>query len=516
MIRRPRGLRWRLVAGFVGISVLATVLVGATALLLRRAALLDEVTQATQERFYADLQMAAATVNEHAVHVEADDAAGLGRYRVLTDPDLAALGRRLSEASEVPVLIWQPADREWFRSHLDSPIGQPSELQSIVGQGLIGRVRVRIDGRPTLIVGARVASDALHVYRFVDLTPIDRELQALGRTIATAGAVPVLVALVVGSVAAAGLIRPLRRARDAARRFGDGDHDVRLPVTGNDELAELSRSFNDMAASLQGTVAELVELEARQRQFVADVSHELRTPLTALVASVEVLEDDLRATVDGDADRRAATLLTVDEVRALRELVEDLMEISRFDAGRAVLQESPIDLAAAIGATLRRRGWHDVHVAVPGGLRVWADARRLDTIVANLVGNARTHGAAPVEVRVAAEGADVLVDVVDHGPGIPAELRDQLFERFVKGDQARQRTGGSGLGLSIARENARLHGGDLRLRADGTRGARFRLELPGRRLVGDAAAPDSDAPDVAVTDGHVTDAGAPVGEEVPR
>jgi two-component system sensor histidine kinase MtrB len=225
-------------------------------------------------------------------------------------------------------------------------------------------------------------------------------------------------------------------------------------------------------------VGDLRELEASHRRFVADVSHELRTPLTALTTAADVL-DAHRAGLD-EAGGRAARLL-VHESRRLAGLVEDLMEISRLDAGAAPMAWEQVDVGALVRAAVASRGWTDrVAIVAPSPAVTVADARRLDAIVANLVGNAIEHGAPPVQVAIAATADAVTVVVSDGGGGIaPADL-PRVFDRFFKADLARPGGRGSGLGLAIARENARLHGGDLTVASPPACGAAFTLTLPRR------------------------------------
>jgi two-component system sensor histidine kinase MtrB len=271
----------------------------------------------------------------------------------------------------------------------------------------------------------------------------------------------------------------VRRLAEAARQMSGGDLSARVEPAGRDELAQLVTAFNAMAAALQDKVDELEEMEARARQFAGDVSHELRTPLTAMTAVADILGDGTAA--DGDAT--AAARLVGQEIRHLNRLVGDLIEINRFDAGSAQLRAEDTDVAAAVRECLRVRNWAGVCCTVPAGLTVRLDRRRYDVIVANLVGNALRHGAPPVTVRASiqagrAGGSELMLEVSDHGPGLPAGAIGHVFDRFYKADSARTRSEGSGLGLAIAQENARLHGGRIDAANNPEGGAVFTVRLP--------------------------------------
>jgi two-component system sensor histidine kinase MtrB len=275
------------------------------------------------------------------------------------------------------------------------------------------------------------------------------------------------------------VLLPVRRLAHAATRMSGGDLSVRIPPRGRDELAQLVTSFNGMASALEDKVGELEGMEARARRFAGDVSHELRTPLTAMTAVVDILHEHPGLT--GDA--ATAARLVQQEVQHLNRLVEDLIEISRFDAGTAQLVTDDTDVATAVSRCLRARSWTDVSADVPAGLTVRLDRRRFDVILANLVGNALRHGALPVTVTAGlqpdGQGANRLtVDVRDHGDGLPPAAIPHLFDRFYKADTARARSEGSGLGLAIAWENARLHGGHIDAGNHSGGGAIFTASLP--------------------------------------
>jgi two-component system, OmpR family, sensor histidine kinase MtrB len=275
------------------------------------------------------------------------------------------------------------------------------------------------------------------------------------------------------------VLLPVRRLARAAQRMSGGDLSVRIQPRGRDELAQLVTSFNGMASALENKVGALEQMEARARQFAGNVSHELRTPLTAMTAVVGILHEDPGLT--GDA--AAAARLVRQEVLHLNRLVEDLIEISRFDAGTAQLVTDETDVANAVGRCLRVRGWSGVRTDVPAGLTARVDRRRFDVVLANLVGNALRHGGPPVIVKADIQpdgrgGGQLAVEVRDHGRGLASAAIPHVFDRFFKADTARARSEGSGLGLAIAWENARLHGGHIDVGNHPGGGAVFTVSLP--------------------------------------
>jgi signal transduction histidine kinase len=278
----------------------------------------------------------------------------------------------------------------------------------------------------------------------------------------------------VGVVLARRLLAPVAAAGAAARSLAEGMLDTRLPHAGADEFGAWAASFNEMADALQAKIAALTEAQARERRFTADVAHELRTPLTALVAEAELLRAHAGRMPADVAD--VAGLVSHD-VGRLRRLVDDLLEISRLDAGAESVRAERVDAGELLAALIAARGW-DGAVAVTGSAPALAtDRRRLERILANLVGNALEHGGGRAEVRLGSDGRDALIAVSDHGPGIPEAFRPHLFDRFSKADPSRT-SAGSGLGLAIARENALLLGGAIGVESAPGAGAAFTLRLP--------------------------------------
>jgi len=203
------------------------------------------------------------------------------------------------------------------------------------------------------------------------------------------------------------------------------------------------------------------------------VAHELRTPLTALVGEASLLREHVAAMPD--AARRPAELL-IHDVARLRRLVEDLMEVSRFDAGSEAVLAEPVRLADLAGAVVRSRGWEG-RVRIHGTAELRTDPRRVERIVANLIGNAIEHGGGSAAIRLASGNGFATIEVTDHGLGIAPKDLGRIFDRFSKVDTSRTGTG-SGLGLAIAREHARLLGGDIEVRSEPGSGATFTVRLP--------------------------------------
>lgn len=458
--RRPLGLRARLVTTFALVAALVAVAVAGISYAV--------VRNVTLQRGMDD------AVREARLHL--DDAAAT----LAGDPRPERLRRflaRVEARSQADVVALTGGDPVTTSISL-TEAAIPDELRAPVDAGRVAAVRTIRGDDAVAVVGGAVRPSGPAFYFFFPQQDIVDDLALLARVLAATSGVLVVVSALIGAAAASGVLRPIARTRAAVRAVAAGDLDARLGEEGGDELAELARAFNTMTAALRRTVGELRELEAGQRRFVSDVSHELRTPLTALTTACEVLD----ANTDGltDAGRRAARLVVV-ESRRLTSLVEDLMEISRMDAGAAEMTLERIDVVRSIRGALRSRGWLDeVDVNGDDGVTVFMDARRLDAIIGNLVGNARSYGRPPIAVTVRTTPDDVEVDVSDHGDGIPPEHLHRVFDRFYKVDRSRS-SGGTGLGLAIARENARLHGGHLDVASEEGRGTTFTMRLPRQR-----------------------------------
>ena len=354
----------------------------------------------------------------------------------------------------------------------------PADLKAEVANGRLAYAWTTVGGRPSVVVGGRMRPSGPDFYFVRDATALERTLQQLRLALGVGAFLLVLVALLVARSVARGVLAPVEAASRAAERIEGGDLSARVPVTSDDEFGAWAERFNRMAAALAETIGRLETAEAQNRRFVADVAHELRTPLAALVAEASILRDHLGAL---PAESRRAGELLVADIGRLRSLVDDLMEVSRFDARAEQIALEPIDVGRLV-TTVARARLPEAAVVVPDErLVIDTDPRRLERILGNLLDNAREHAAgAPVEVRVETTAtlvAEVVVSVADRGPGVPEDRLERIFERFYKADPSRH-GGSSGLGLAIAAEHAALLGGHLTARNRSRGGLRIELRLP--------------------------------------
>jgi two-component system sensor histidine kinase MtrB len=344
---------------------------------------------------------------------------------------------------------------------------------------------------PGIVVGSQVRLPADdRTYTLYYLFPLDEQqktLELVSRAMLVAG-VPLLL-LVAGLtwLVTRQVVTPIRMARRVAERLAAGQLQERLRVTGEDDLARLATSFNQMASNLQKQIRQLEELSRLQRRFVSDVSHELRTPLTTVRMASDVIHD-ARPGLDPVTGRAAELLQT--QLDRFETRLADLLEISRFDAGAAVLEADDVNLVdvahrvADMTAGLAAQRHTRVVVHDPGvPCLAEADVRRVERIVRNLVTNAIDHAESrDVEIHIAADERAAAIAVRDHGVGLGPGESAMVFNRFWRADPARARTsGGTGLGLSISLEDTHLHGGWLQAWGRPGEGAQFRLTLP-RRL----------------------------------
>ncbi|MBK0422404.1 DUF769 domain-containing protein [Leucobacter sp. CSA2] len=314
-----------------------------------------------------------------------------------------------------------------------------------------------------------------------DLSDTQSTLNFVQRTLLiTAAAMMAFIGILVW-VMSRFAFRPIRAAADTSRKITAGESDARMPRMNDEHFDVLSDGFNDMADTLQARITELDTLSEMQQRFVSDVSHELRTPLTTIRLASEVLQGS--AGDLGPVNQRAVEVLN-GQVERFESLLTDLLEISRYDAGRVTLETEPTNLVALaneVVGSLQPLSAGVIEVRAMGGyVPVEVDARRIRRIVSNLVGNAIEHGEGkPIVVALDSNASAVALTVRDWGIGMAAADVEHVFDRFWRADPSRKRTlGGTGLGLAIAQEDAAVHGGTIEAWSRIGVGTVFRLTLP--------------------------------------
>jgi two-component system sensor histidine kinase MtrB len=401
---------------------------------------------------------------------------------ISTRPDGSAFASAGVDLEDVP--------SELLRSLRDGQGGGPRYEYADVPDGSGGHV-------PGLVVGSVLRPPDGQTYLLFHLFPLTAERSTLGlvqRTSAVAGGILVLLLALIAYLVARQVVRPVRQAAATAEKLAAGRLEERIQVRGEDELARLGATFNTMADSLQTQIRQLEDLSRVQRRFVSDVSHELRTPLTTVRMAADLLHA-ARDTFPPDTRRSAELLQT--ELNRFEEMLVDLLEISRYDAGATSLDADLVDVVVLVSRVLEHtkglasRQGSELVLRVVGDepVMVEADHVRVQRILRNLLVNALEHGEGrPIEVTVAGSASAVAVVVRDHGVGFREADTERVFTRFWRGDPSRARsTGGTGLGLAIALEDARLHGGGLDAWGRPGLGASFRLVLP--RKVGQRPGP---------------------------
>jgi two-component system sensor histidine kinase MtrB len=340
---------------------------------------------------------------------------------------------------------------------------------------------------PAIAVGDMVSiprSGRYEMYLLFPLTNQNKTLNLISRSIILVDIALVLLIGLITWLVARQVVRPVREAARIAEQFTSGDLNQRMQVTRKDEIATLSNSFNEMAASMQQQIMRLENLSRVQQRFVSDVSHELRTPLTTLRMASEVIYSS-RDTFDPQIARSAELL--IGNIDRFERLLEDLLEVSRFDAEVAVLEPVDFNLIVLINRCIedlelvaKENGTHIVFAPYTEDLAINADIRRVERILRNLLNNAIDHSdSKPINIQVEYNDDDVAVAVRDFGVGIDQNSLLRVFDRFWRADPSRARVrGGTGLGLSISLEDARLHNGELEVWGRPGKGAHFVLTLP--------------------------------------
>ncbi len=369
---------------------------------------------------------------------------------------------------ESPVLVER--DGRWYGAVVG--FGEADLSPSIADAASGGTASVQLtsrDGQPVALVGLPLPSAGAVFYQSFALDELDATLSAIRNALAIGAGVTTIGSALLGLAVSRRVMRPLRRVADTAEQITDGDLSARLGEQDDPDLEPLTRAFDEMTDEL----ARRIE---RERRFAADVSHELRTPLTAMTSAVHVVE---RRAEELSAPGRQAVQVLGTQVDRFSALVLEILELSRLESDLADVHFEDVDLAVALRTIAQECGLVPSVVDLPGAtvLRVRTDPRRLRVIVRNLVENANLYGGGCTRIGAEIRDGRLAVEVDDAGPGVPADRRLAVFERFHRGE-AGSNVGGSGLGLSLVAENARVLGGDSWVEEAPAGGARFVVRLP--------------------------------------
>ncbi len=449
------------------------------------------------------LQQATAGIVDTKRIASAQEAAGIHQFmqdQLLSQETLGmATYEQLSrlvelagaQAAQYSVIIEGPASVLYSRPGIELDSIPDSLRQAVVQSTSMHLAPTRIhysDGTSLagLAIGASLVKEDGERFPVYYLFPMTSEMAALAgiqRAVYSTGAALLLGLTAIAYLVTVQVVRPVRKASQTARRLASGQLDERMPVRGTDDLASLAMSMNEMAADLQQRIQQLEELSTVQRRFVSDVSHELRTPMTTIKMASDLLYDN-REELAPQAERTVELMSS--QIDRFDSMLADLLEISRFDAGAAVLELEEVNVDALVAAEVEAQ--RDFATSQRIELRLhrdpeataMVDTRRIRRILRNLLTNAIDHGEAlPIDITVASDEEAVAVTVRDHGVGFEAEASARVFDRFWRADPSRARkAGGTGLGLAISMEDARLHRGWLSAWGRPGRGAQFRLTLP--------------------------------------
>ncbi len=474
MIDRPRlGLRARItfIYAFGALLVSSTVAFAGFALVQRE--LLSDAEETAQAQLFRnarDVRRALQNQPPEAIEAALDQDAGDEPRPLDLDVVLGDL-LKPNGAFELLVLRDQP------RSSSGLQLRQiPASVEEAVKQQGAGRQRALIDDQPRLAMGIYIAQIDAEYYELTSLQPLQDTLNRLRNTLVGVAIVAGLAGAALGYYSARRALQPVARVSSAAQAIAAGDFGTRLDPTVDPDLASLTSSFNEMVGALEARIE-------RDERFASDVSHELRSPLMTLAASIGVLEhrrDEL------DPQARQAVELLGKDLRRFTRLVEDLLEISRMDAGAINADTGPVLLSEFLRFAVQNSRTPDVPVRyepADATVVVMADKRRLAQVIQNLVDNAAKYAGGATAVSFLRAGETVQIHVDDDGPGVPTADRERIFDRFTRaGADAGRRdvAKGVGLGLSLVAEHVRLHGGRVWVtdRSHGQPGARFTVELP--------------------------------------
>ncbi|MDP9805958.1 two-component system sensor histidine kinase MtrB [Trueperella bonasi] len=455
-----------------------------------RASVFDAAIETDVEQFSTDVQLAQERFAATSPSVGRTQEIANTLVSSMYDPARGVLGAVLMRSpgqDPLPTQIFEPATASATRVR---SLVTPELRQVVVRGNEIGWQSVGIPDdnavRPGLVIGTSIDIPGSGIYEIYAAYSLENQQNLINATIRVMWVSVAILLVILGLVTWAVMrwvLTPVRQASENARQLADGEFDSRMEVRGTDEIAQLAQSFNQMAESLETQFNQMERISKVQTEFVSAVSHELRSPVTTVRMAGQLIYDN-RDQLSPNLKR--ATELQYKQVLNLDATLADLLEISRYDAGGMTLAtenanigelvEDVIEVSEPLAASNGVR----VNYQAAGDTDAEVEPRRVHRLVRNLLVNALEHAEGrPVDVVVEANDSAVGVMVQDHGIGISAEQIEHVFERFWRADSSRVRkSGGTGLGLTIAREDAQIHGGTLEVAGKLGVGSTFLLTLP--------------------------------------
>jgi two-component system sensor histidine kinase MtrB len=451
--QRSLGLRARVTATFAAGACLLSVILSTSTYLVVRHTLVDQRENLAQRQTYVNARLVRSTLN-------------------LKDPNIPSILGALENPTSSEAVLY--ANGKWYFS--DVKVGEegiPAKLRAkVVDDGKPARMRFLEGGDTKLAVGVPIPSVNAAYFEVSTLSEIERTLNLIAYALVIASTFTTLGGAALGLWTSRLVLRPVKDAAHAAESIAGGDMSARLTPEGDVDLDRLVLSFNRMVDALQTRIQ-------RDARFASDVSHELRSPLMTLASGLSVLQSRRH-----ELPPRSQTALDLlaDEIQRFQRMVQDLLEISRTDAGQVDISFEEV-LAGEFVQRVSEQYEREIPIHSEGGADeaiLEVDKRRMVRVLGNLIENADRYAGGVTEISLVPAGKNVRIRVDDSGPGVPEGEREHIFERFARGQTARARASGegTGLGLSLVHEHVKLHGGRVWVENSPRGGARFIVELP--------------------------------------
>jgi len=384
-------------------------------------------------------------------------------------------GKVLGDSEKAPSLMENHKDRFEIIEAVEEGFSQSTHFSDTLNYNM-KYVAVRVDN----------SGNTLGVVRFaLPLSKIQLQIQHIYRVVLLGAIVAVVIAFTVAYFLSRSITFPISRMQDAARRIAKGDFSKKVNIKSKDELGELAKSLNIMAAELQQKMENLKQMDRVRTDFVANVSHELKTPLTLIKGYIETLED--RAINDKEKARKFISIIK-EHTNRLENIIEDLLSLSELELSKDCLNKTEFDLKKLIDEVTLGFGYaldakrQTLSVNHQGGdFRIKADSDKIEQVIVNLIDNAikYTNEAGQINILLLERQNEITFTVRDNGIGIPREDIDRVFERFYRVDKARSRElGGTGLGLGIAKHIVLAHNGQISIESEINKGTKVLVRLP--------------------------------------